>query len=135
MSITEEDRKDAMEWLEGMTSDGSIASMYARERCRVALAMLAEPRLPAEPTEYMLVLLLGYYGGREYARDFFHDLRAYLSTPTKPKTVWEISYTQKDGTSAVVGRAADPYAALKLISEFSVENKAVIAIKQCEVPA
>ncbi len=93
--MTDQDRKAAMEWLEAMAADGSIASMGARERCRVALAMLAEPRLPVEPNAALIVhfrarmMQAGTVGDANIAEEaivgYHYALHAHLSKPPEPK--------------------------------------------------
>lgn len=80
--------KAALKWLEEMAA---IPMGYVPVHARTLKALLAQPRLPAEPTAGMLRAMFG--SGHVTDRDIYRALYAELTAPkTKTVEVWHVEY-------------------------------------------
>ncbi len=96
--MTEQDRKEALAWLDDWATSRSAA---AAQSARTLKAMLAEPRMPEEPSEELIrVMRDGGQLGETYElvsnammRHAYRALHAHLSKlATKEVDVWRIEY-------------------------------------------
>lgn len=108
MTDMTDDQKDALAWLEGIAAAAAPWGPSAARHARALKLMLAEPRLPAEPTDEALSAMLRTYNGapdfQGWDRKWVAVFRALYAHLTKPKTVevWRVEYatkwTEDDGT-------------------------------------
>ncbi len=50
--VTEQDKRDALAWLDGMSAaDNGPIQQYGARYARTLKALLAEPRMPEEPSD------------------------------------------------------------------------------------
>lgn len=91
--ITREDERAALEWLD----------LFTHGHADVIKAMLAEPRLPKEPSGAMIAAMLSGMDGwidcatnRNYTRALYANLYAHLTKPaTKIVQVWRVEWAER----------------------------------------
>lgn len=100
--MTDKERQEAMEWLDRHIAHPAFAGPYAR----TLKAMLAEPRLPEEPSDASLIAIeailekampldpdVRYHEPR--ARACYRALYAHLTKPaTKTVQVWRVEFSR-----------------------------------------
>lgn len=130
--MTGEERA-ALDWLDRMSCNSDHA-VYVR----ALQAMLAEPRLPAEPTQQMLWAMdNSAEGHNQYARNIsermYFALHAHLTKP-KTKTVWRVLHQTEDNTAGGGDDYADQSEGLRAAADRLEEGYQVTILKR-EVPA
>ncbi len=88
--MTEEDRKAALEWVD-LKSERERFSCMDQKMATFVKAMLAEPRLPSDPSREMLnvigrAIYQGAYDHPDRREAVYRALQAHLSAPPKPET-------------------------------------------------
>ena len=134
-----EEQKAALDWLDWWTKQTGQWESRAGH-ARTLKDMLAEPRLPKEPTGVLLAAMdEGFMSSLNPSHDvamraIYHALYAHLTKPATEK-VWHIVFCNKhDGGSYRKDGYRSREAALSDAAHFLREGHA-ICIEQIEVPA